>query len=126
MMASDFAEHAHARSVEEVAAHFGVSLEDGLDASAVARQRAKHGRNELPVDEGEGLALLGRARARSRLSSLYVSCWRSNPEQESGGIQLLKRVAYEPRLWRRAPKASRRSGSTRARWALCRNRSQRP
>lgn len=48
----DFAEHAHARSVEEVAAHFGVSLDKGLDEIAVARQRAKHGRNELPVDEG--------------------------------------------------------------------------
>lgn len=48
----DFAEHAHARSVEEVAAHFGVSLDTGLDEIAVAAQRAKHGRNELPVDEG--------------------------------------------------------------------------
>jgi hypothetical protein len=50
--AMDFAEHAHARSVEEVAAHFGVSLDTGLDEIAVAAQRAKHGRNELPVDEG--------------------------------------------------------------------------
>jgi hypothetical protein len=55
-MLADFAEHAHARSVDEVAAHFGVSLEDGLDEVTVARQRAKHGRNELPADEGAFLS----------------------------------------------------------------------
>jgi hypothetical protein len=85
----DFAEHAHARSVEEVAAHFGVSLDKGLDEIAVARQRAKHGRNELPVDEGASLwfRLVSRASISRHLvfrTTVRVRAWGSRTAAAAG------------------------------------------
>ncbi|KAK6739599.1 hypothetical protein RB195_008228 [Necator americanus] len=47
-------EDAHAKSGEEVCRFFGVG-EDGLNESQVEAQRAKHGFNEMPAEEGKSI-----------------------------------------------------------------------